>query len=512
MAVASRPSRMSSPFQLLLAMSLALLPVGALLTYSALREVAADQQIREEAADAQLLNAARSVEALFSRNALALRVAAGGAFGAGAADPCEAARQSLVNTPGVQLPFAIDTPDNERLCGDGRIDPIPADREANPGQIDFSVNQSGDAILMRVSVDGGTATSMIPVAEIRSTIERGNSGIEAFGLVDAQGRSLPVIVRDAEPPRDRQTVRKTIDIAAKRMEAFAATDIQLLSNADRLLIFLPVAMFGLAVLIAWGMVNSLLVRPLRRLQRSVQAHEPEQGDFALPAKLGPASEIRELGHAFADSMQKVEQSEAAMGKALEGQKKLVREVHHRVKNNLQVVASLLNIHSRGAEGAEAQAAYAGIGRRVEALAVVHRNHFAEVEESRGIQLRPLLTELAAGLRASAAPGTPAIIDLDLISASTTQDTAVAVAFLVTEVVEFIIMHGSGEPIDIQLRQTSELTARLEIASQALVERDPAPEGFAQFERIVEGLARQLRSPLEKKVGRYAVEIAIFPEK
>ena len=94
-----------------------------------------------------------------------------------------------------------------------------------------------------------------------------------------------------------------------------------------------------------------------------------------------------------------------MAGALEGQRRLVREVHHRVKNNLQVVASLLNIHGRSAETAEARAAYDGIGRRVGALSIVHRNHFAEMEENRGIALRPLLSELAAELRAGA-PGTP----------------------------------------------------------------------------------------------------------
>ena len=34
-----------------------------------------------------------------------------------------------------------------------------------------------------------------------------------------------------------------------------------------------------------------------------------------------------------------------------------------------------------------------IGRRVDALSVVHRHHYAEMEENRGIALRPLLTEL-----------------------------------------------------------------------------------------------------------------------
>src|ERR1044072_3072840 len=90
-----------------------------------------------------------------------------------------------------------------------------------------------------------------------------------------------------------------------------------------------------------------------------------------------------------------------MTEAFEGQRRLVREVHHRVKNNLQVVASLLNIHGRSAETAEAQEAYAGVSRRVGALSIVHRNHYAEMEENRGIALRPPPPEPAAELRAGA---------------------------------------------------------------------------------------------------------------
>ena len=69
----------------------------------------------------------------------------------------------------------------------------------------------------------------------------------------------------------------------------------------------------------------------------------------LPRKLGPATEIQELRDAFARAVARVEESEHSMAGALEGQRRLVREVHHRVKNNLQVVASLINIHGRTAE-------------------------------------------------------------------------------------------------------------------------------------------------------------------
>jgi two-component sensor histidine kinase len=189
----------------------------------------------------------------------------------------------------------------------------------------------------------------------------------------------------------------------------------------------------------------------------------------------------------------------------------VREVHHRVKNNLQVVASLLNIHGRGADSSEARAAYAGISRRVSALSIVHRNHFAEMEENRGIALRPLLSELAAELRASAPDAARRLaIDLDVDTVYTTQDAAVAVAFLITEIVEFAMLSCPADPIEISLRRTSELTARLTISSQVLKPDDGEDAGKVQFERIVGGLAKQLRSNLERKLGRYSVEMPVFP--
>jgi two-component sensor histidine kinase len=239
---------------------------------------------------------------------------------------------------------------------------------------------------------------------------------------------------------------------------------------------------------------------------------PAEGALELPRKLGPSREIQELRNAFGRAVARVEESERETTGALEGQRRLVREVHHRVKNNLQVVASLLNIHGRSADTPDARAAYAGISRRVGALSIVHRNHFAEMEENRGIALRPLLTELAAELRASAPEAARRVaVDLELENVNTTQDVAVAVAFLITEIVEFAMLNAPDDIVEISLRRASELTARLALSSPILVpEQDTDPEKI-QFERIVGGLAKQLRSTLDRKLGRYSVDLPIFPD-
>jgi two-component sensor histidine kinase len=287
---------------------------------------------------------------------------------------------------------------------------------------------------------------------------------------------------------------------------------QQITVLDRLLLLLPLLMWIAAAIITWLLVSRLLVRPLKRLERAVLDYRPAEGALELPRKLGPSREIQELRNAFGRAISSVEESERRTTGALEGQRRLVREVHHRVKNNLQVVASLLNIHGRSAGTPDARAAYAGISRRVGALSIVHRNHFAEMEDNRGLALRPLLTELAAELRATAPEAARTLaIDLDLEGMNTTQDVAVAVAFLITEIVEFAMLNAPQETVEISLRRTSELTARLALTSPVLVpDKDGDPEKV-QFERVVGGLAKQLRSTLDRKVGRYSVDLPVFPD-
>ena len=70
-----------------------------------------------------------------------------------------------------------------------------------------------------------------------------------------------------------------------------------------------------------------------------------------------------------------------------------------------------------------------------------------------------------------------------------------------------------DPVEISLRRTSELTARLTLSSPVLVpDDDGRRRDKVQFERIIAGLAKQLRSPLDRKLGRYSVDLPVFPDR
>src|SRR3546814_20518295 len=75
-------------------------------------------------------------------------------------------------------------------------------------------------------------------------------------------------------------------------------------------------------------------------------------------------------------------------------------------------------------------AYISIQRRVDALSVVHRNHYAELEVHPGIGVRSLISELSVSLRGSMpedAPNVAIHVQSDHLFVS--QDVAVPVAFL-----------------------------------------------------------------------------------
>lgn len=500
--------RWSTGTKLLVLLTLALFPLGLALAWTA-RSALLDAQaavIDDNYQDGKV--AARAIETLIARNGLALRIAANAALRSDPAKPCEAMARTLALTPAVASRFSVRNPMDDLSCVNGDYQPSDNRALVAPGNYFLWVNPDTQAVRYRVGVNGGMATGELTRAELTKAVNDLGPNLNSLSIGD--GHAILEVVTHAVPGATHLLQYK---IARDQLTVMVRTPPTNSSIVDRLAVFLPLLMWVVAALLSWYLARRLLLVPLARLERAVSDYQPGGDSIVLPERRGSAAEIQSLGAAFERAVDRIEHSEQQMAEALHGQRRLVREVHHRVKNNLQVVASLLSIHGRSAHTPESRAAYAAISRRVDALSVVHRNHFAEVEESRGIALRPLLTELAASLKASASDTSGGVdVHLEAGAFHTTQDAAVAVAFFVTEVIEFAIIQGTRQPIEIELKRVSELAACLTVSSDVLVagETDPSTER-KQFERVIGGLARQLRSPLDQKLGRMSVNLPIFPD-
>jgi two-component sensor histidine kinase len=508
MSLGERFAGLPTGAKLLLILTAVLLPIGIALAVVGNSGIHQANSALEGRSLDQSRAAARAIESLLARNALALRIAANGALATGEDGACDRARRSLSIAPAVAESFELENPAGRPVCSigfSGNTGDLPL---VAPGDIRVRIAPGTEGVAIRAGVINGIATGIVSVTELRTAAAQAGGPVAALVLQDEE-RELRVIGPPAGP--DVKMRLNEWPIGNGSMVVRVGVPQQRVTTLDRLMLLLPLLMWIAAAVITWLLVSRLLIRPLKRLEKGVLAYRPGEASLELPRKLGPSREIQELRNAFGRAIARVEDSEREMTGALEGQRRLVREVHHRVKNNLQVVASLLNIHGRNAETPDARAAYAGISRRVGALSVVHRNHFAEMEENRGISLRPLVTELATELRASAPDTARGLaIDLDIDSLNTTQDVAVAVAFLITEIVEFAMLHAPQSPIELSLRRTSELTARLALGSPVLVPDDEGEPEKVRFERIVGGLAKQLRSSLDRKLGRYTVDLPVFP--
>jgi two-component sensor histidine kinase len=508
----SRWSRLATGPKMLLILSLALLPLGIVAILASIYSARENSQQRAEQTLARLEVKAQRLNELLVRTVGTMRAASAAVAAASPDDRvCESVLRRLATLQTAPGRYGVYGPQRRLLCASPGFTPAPGLRRDASGQA-LDISPDGERLRLTLFDVNGSVEG---VAEFSREALRTLTFIPGtradFTLELIGGDHTMHLRQDYRPVPLVQTVSDNAPIADNRLQLRITLGAVPIRAIDVLLILLPVVMWIAAGIIGWWIVNRQLLRPLNRIQQVVSSYRPGDRPLELPNLKSPAREIGELGVAFDNVTRTVARHEAELEAAVERQTKLVREVHHRVKNNLQVVASLLNLHSRGSPSEEAAAAYASIQRRVDALAVVHRNHYAELEENRGVALRPLISELAANLRATA-PSTAASMQvrIDVEPVHTNQDVAVSVAFLVTEIAEHGMLSGARQ-VSIVLESVDATKARLAIEVDSLAgEPDVDPRLSDRFDRIITGLARQLRSTLERdpERGRYSVTIGI----
>jgi two-component sensor histidine kinase len=118
---------------------------------------------------------------------------------------------------------------------------------------------------------------------------------------------------------------------------------------------------------------------------------------------------------------------------------LLREIHHRVKNNLQIISSLLNLQSSQIEDERARQQYAVSHERIRAMALVHEKLY-ESKDLSGIDFGDYVYSLAHALNLSCNPDPSRIrlhIDVDQAPVQLKLDAAIPCALILNE----LIMNG-----------------------------------------------------------------------
>lgn len=356
---------------------------------------------------------------------------------AAAAPPAESDAEAAARPAGrfvLPLPIAGDLTVAVELAARseaGRLGEI----ELSPGETAAVVGPGGTVVSiagdLRLVGAVGTLAETVDVARTRRLDMRLPDGRWMF--VAAERIGMTSLTAVATAPLD------AVQAAARRDLALAAG--------------LPLAFLAIAVAVAWWGIDRLVVRWVGRINRVAALYGAGRQSVRVGRLASAPQEMRALATCFDEMADRVEGRSNELRAALAEKSALLRELHHRVKNNFQLIASLLSLEARDATPAEVRTLRTQQDR-VHAMSIAYRLAYASGEVGK-VPSAALVTEVVERMRHGAgvaerrlwlampdeAPG------LDL-------DTAIPLALLLTEVVRPFMAASAADGAVVQISLTT----------------------------------------------------------
>ena len=267
--------------------------------------------------------------------------------------------------------------------------------------------------------------------------------------------------------------------------------------------FLVLGLWLAGLLVAWAGMRLTVVRHIDHLIAEVERWRAT-GVFNPPGLRRFPHDLRRLATRLKRSTIVLKRQKRQLAEAAEQQDLVMQEIHHRVKNNLQIVASLLNLQASRIRLPEARAEFQSARDRVRALATLHRHLYAH-GELHTIDMREFLEELCGQLLTAfgETPGGRLHLEIEAPELKMSSDQAVPLSLIVTEAVSNAIKYafpgGRAGHISVLLTQSGD-------AVELMVRDDGVgiPAGRVQTEagmrdgiglQLIRGFARQIGATL-----------------
>jgi two-component sensor histidine kinase/putative methionine-R-sulfoxide reductase with GAF domain len=184
---------------------------------------------------------------------------------------------------------------------------------------------------------------------------------------------------------------------------------------------------------------------------------------------------------------------------------LLKEIHHRVKNNLQIISSLLNLQSRKLKDGKARASFVESNNRIRSIATLHEQLYRSKDLSR-IDFSAHIRNMTNHLLRSYGVGSDRIrVAIDSGQIYLDINTAIPLGLIVNELVSNAIKHGfdgvSDGEIKIEFKKTQDKYS-LSVSNNGI----KFPEGFDINSsntlglELVSSLSKQLKGDITLSSG------------
>jgi two-component sensor histidine kinase len=300
-----------------------------------------------------------------------------------------------------------------------------------------------------------------------------------------------------------------VGFAMRQSALFGTTYVRV--TADFLLPFLMIALSWLAI---WIVTERQLTRWIIYLRRVSGAYRA--GHYALKPSLdGAPREFRVLGDALSEMASSIQDRDRSLRDAVAQKTVLIKEIHHRVKNNLQIVMSLLSLQAGRLVDSEARGALAQARSRINALALVHHILY-EIEDQQAVDVKHLLDVLAQQTREGFGGDRHDVqINVNAISLRLTGEMAVPIALFVVEALTNAYKHafpaGRGGTVRILFARTGDGRLRLSVEDDG-VGFEESTGGSTIGARLIKTFGQQLGGDVSVHSSREygTVTELIFP--
>ena len=197
-----------------------------------------------------------------------------------------------------------------------------------------------------------------------------------------------------------------------------------------------------------------------------------------------------------------EQVTSTLRASEERKEALLREVHHRVKNNLAVICSLFYLQSMHTKDEETVQIFRDMENRVHSMALVHASLYGSENLAR-IDFAEYAQALAGDILSShGSPGAPVELKSDLEPVIMSADLAVPCGLILNELISNAFKHGfpdsNGGEIRLKLRKGSDGKCSLFVEDSGV--GIPADLDISKSKplglRLVQSLAKQIRGSFD----------------
>jgi hypothetical protein len=266
----------------------------------------------------------------------------------------------------------------------------------------------------------------------------------------------------------------------------------------------PLMMWAVTMVVAVVSLNQLVLRHVKGLGRRMRSFADIRRIYRPVEIRNAPSEIRDIDDAFERMATQIIRDEANLENAVREREVLLKEVYHRVKNNLQLMSSIINMQARKVESDETRLALRQFQDRIASLAAVHRALYQEPSLTR-LRVDVLLDDIVGQLATlSALDRSEVRLERDLEPVTLLPDQAGPLAMLVTEAMANAFKHGGPDGsgrFDIRLSLRRDRTGpepQLVLEIENTVSPDKTgSDGAGLGRQLIAAFASQLEGRLEE---------------